>query len=441
MEIGDYERLDEIGRGAFGVVYRAEHLQTGRRVAVKELAVSEQRDWEPMERFEREAKALRSVDHPGIVGFVDAFEARSDRGLALYIVAEALEGPTLQDLIDEGERWDEDRARSLIESLLETVAYLHGLSPRIVHRDIKPANIVMRDGTDPVLIDFGAVVDAAPASDGTVSVAGTAGYMAPEQAMGAKDPRSDLYAVGATVLHALTHVHPVEFPRDGLRLQLRDRLGTSDAFVEVLERLLEPDPEQRFADAEEALAALRADPDDPGSDASSSSRALAKVGSTALVATPRPVDAAVRRVVLDGRTPVGGAAMGLVLLVGTLLPILLLFTLSGYLAAFAPLTMLPTMGLGYLAVRARSRERMLALYRNGTTTEGTVQSIQSHQRGHTVKYSYEVEGVPLSGAFGTSEFTSINNLDRGDTLTVLYDPRARHRSIALTPADLRAIGD
>ncbi|HGG56751.1 MAG TPA: hypothetical protein ENK31_03020, partial [Nannocystis exedens] len=259
MRLDDYEDLEQIGAGTFGVTYRARDRESGDLVALKMLAVRDLEGWKPLERFEREAKVLRSLKqkHPGVVRFIDAFEADEEESPKFFIVSEFVEGPTLAELIAKGHRWDESVVTQLLESLLETLEYLHGLSPQVVHRDIKPGNIVMKDGDRPVLIDFGSVVDVMPEHRGELTIAGTAGYMAPEQAMGMIDPRSDLFGVGATILHALTHTHPSEFPRKDLEFDLDTGLSCAVAIRSVLERLLESNPSQRFQTASEALAALR----------------------------------------------------------------------------------------------------------------------------------------------------------------------------------------
>ena len=140
-------------------------------------------------------------------------------------------------------------------ALLTTLAYLHGLSPPVIHRDIKPANVMLRLDGRPVLVDFGAVGDwTTRVGHGSLTVAGTVGYMAPEQAMGAAGPASDLFALGATMVHALTHCHPADLPRRGLRLLFHDRLGCSADLVAVLEKLVAPDVSERYASAAMALA-------------------------------------------------------------------------------------------------------------------------------------------------------------------------------------------
>ncbi len=430
MQIGEYETLEKVGAGTFGTTYRARHRDSGQIVALKQLRLAGLEEWKPVERFEREAKVLRSLSHPGVVRFVDAFEHSDADGYAFYIVSEFVAGPTLGAKLSDGDRWSESEATVLLERLLETLEHLHGLSPRVIHRDIKPANIVLADDDRPVLVDFGAVADVAPAgAGGAPTVMGTPGYMAPEQAMGSVDPRSDLYALGATLVHLLTHVHPSELSRDGLELDIRDRVGCSEGFVSILERLLRPSPADRFQTAAEALAELRGGPD---------SQALVPTSTTALVpAAPRPMTPQVRAAVTLARTHTRAlwagfffatiaSAVGAALLdpLWSSLPLLLLTLLF-------PVGLL----LGWMTV---SRSRQRALYGDGAATEGAITSVESSRGHHTVHYDYALDGVTRQGRLHTTNMLALRDAERGSTVHVLYDPELPGRHMALLPGELGA---
>lgn len=432
MQISEYDDLAQIGAGAQGTTYRARHRESGDIVALKRLELRGLSEWKPVERFEREAKVLRSLSHPGVVRFIDAFEAGDEP--AFFIVSEFVEGPTLGALIAQGHRWDEEAATGLLQALLETLAYLHGLSPRVVHRDLKPGNVVMTDGAHPVLIDFGSVSDVGGRTDGGLTLAGTVGYMAPEQAMGAVDPRSDLFALGATVVHALTHVHPSELPRDGLRFDLGSRLGCSQRLRGILERLLEPDPSARFQTASEALAAIRDDaPKQPAA-----KRALAVRSPSSLVpAAPRAITPALRETISLQRTfsslsklqrlPYVMLAAG-----GSWAAIFLLSSVS----TFGPILGMVSFILFILGGLVWLRRSVLQAYATGEDVLGEVEGITNHQGAYIVKFGYNVGGERLQGKFVSRDMIAVRDVSRGDPVHVFYKPGSPRRVVALLPAEL-----
>lgn len=144
--------------------------------------------------------------------------------------------------------------RLLVQVLLGVLVWLGERTPPIVHRDIKPHNLVMDDAGAVRLVDFGAVREAQ--SSGSFTVVGTFGYMAPEQARGQADPRSDLYGLGMTLVFLLTKIEPRDIEQRAPKPEFRRYASASKAFLDVVERLIEPIPDARFASAREALAAL-----------------------------------------------------------------------------------------------------------------------------------------------------------------------------------------
>lgn len=173
-----------------------------------------------------------------------------------------IDGPTLQVAIDGGDRRTEAQVKAIARELLDILIYLHELSPPVLHRDIKPSNIILAAAETPegpprpYLIDFGAVQAEAALTGMTFTVVGTSGYAPLEQFWGRAVPASDLYALGATLVHWLTGVVPASLPQRDSRLQFRDRLSVSENFILWLEQLTEPAVEKRFATAREAQAAL-----------------------------------------------------------------------------------------------------------------------------------------------------------------------------------------
>ncbi len=252
-------RLDQIiGRGGFAVTWRARDLQTGKDVAVKELSIRAVEQWRAIELFEREARVLRNLRHPHIPAYVDFISPSGEAGSdeAFVLVQELAPGRSLADLVTSGWRATEGDAKAIARQVLETLVYLHAFSPPVVHRDIKPQNLLQDAHGGVMLVDFGSVRDTLATESELGSVAGTFGYMAPEQFSGRALPASDLYALGATLVHVLSHRAPAELPQRELRLDFRPFVQVSDGFARFLEHLLEPVPERRFGSAREALAAL-----------------------------------------------------------------------------------------------------------------------------------------------------------------------------------------
>jgi len=199
-----YEITGELGRGGMGVVYRAQDLKLGREVAVKLVQALDHP--QELERFRREAKAIASLRHPGIVQIFDSGSLPDGRP---YLVMEFIVGESLKALADR-EPLELEEAVRLLRKVAEALAHCHSRS--ILHRDIKPHNIVVGAKTGaPVLLDFGLAREQDKASslteDGTVL--GTLSYMAPEQADGQRvDERADVYGLGATLYYALTGQPP-----------------------------------------------------------------------------------------------------------------------------------------------------------------------------------------------------------------------------------------
>ena len=135
--------------------------------------------------------------------------------------------------------------------------------PPVLHRDIKPSNLIWREDVETRnfasvhLVDFGAVADPTTVEGATFTVVGTAGYAPLEQFYGKTVPASDLYALGATLIHLLTGTSPADLPQSKLRIQFRDRVSLDPSFVRWIESLTEPDLDHRFSSASQALEALK----------------------------------------------------------------------------------------------------------------------------------------------------------------------------------------
>ncbi|MCA9572429.1 MAG: serine/threonine protein kinase, partial [Myxococcales bacterium] len=242
---GRYRLLEPIGRGASGNTWRARDERTGQVVAIKEMLLSRASSAKTRELWEREVRVLQQLDHPQIPRYVDSFEAGRGRTRSLCLVQELVEGRTLEEEMRR-RRYSEDDALAVARGLAPVLDYLHGLQPPVVHRDLKPSNVIRaRDGRL-VLIDFGAVRDAlADAQLGGSTVAGTFGYMAPEQFRGDAGPATDAYALGGLLVTLLTRMPPHRLldPRGHLVWQPHCRV--SPATAHLVDSLLQADPADR----------------------------------------------------------------------------------------------------------------------------------------------------------------------------------------------------
>jgi len=249
---------DTLGQGGVGITYAAEELKSGEQVALKVLSLRQMGDWKVLELFEREAKILAQLNHPAIPRYLDYFQVDTAEDRAFYIVQQLAEGKSLAELAKIGWRTNESGVRRIATQILEILVYLHSLKPPVVHRDIKPQNLIWSHNAKIFLVDFGAVQDTYRSTFAKGStIIGTYGYMAPEQFLGKAVPVTDLYGLGATVLFLLTHRSPADLPQERLKISFRSRIQVSERFADWLEKMLEPDVEERFSSAKEALEVLQ----------------------------------------------------------------------------------------------------------------------------------------------------------------------------------------
>ncbi|MCO6045182.1 serine/threonine protein kinase [Aeoliella sp. ICT_H6.2] len=230
-----FEIEECLGRGGMGVVYKARQKTLDREVAIKILAGEWKDDAAFTERFEREAKILAQMSHPNIVTVHDFGKAQ---GL-FYLVMEYVDGVNLRDLLSDGKIAPE-QALAIVPPICEALEYAH--SKGIVHRDIKPENLLLdRDGRVKIA-DFGIASLVGATSD----ISGTPSYMAPEQANGSVDRRTDIYALGVVLYEMLTGERPEqEIIAPSKKVQVDVKID------EMVLRALEKEPERRYQTARE----------------------------------------------------------------------------------------------------------------------------------------------------------------------------------------------
>src|SRR6266571_245794 len=205
-ELGDYELVEEIGRGGQGVVYRARQKGLNRTVALKVIGLGRWATRAHIKRFRLEAEAAASLDHPYIVPIYEVGE----RDGQCFFSMKFVEGGQLDAVVRQAPL-SIRQAVELIEKVARTVHYAH--EHGILHRDIKPGNILLDAKGEPHLTDFGLarLVESESTVTRTLEVLGTPSYMAPEQAVGnnaAVSSVTDVYGLGAVLYQLLTGQPP-----------------------------------------------------------------------------------------------------------------------------------------------------------------------------------------------------------------------------------------
>lgn len=268
-----YRIGDKLGQGGMGIVFRAEQLPLGRRVAVKVIHADEQASDSPIKRFYREAKQLSALSHPNIVHLIDFGNTGS--GL-IYFVMECLEGQPLDALVPARMPLPVADVGRWFEQICAGVGAAH--TSGLIHRDLKPSNVFIArtsDGSDIVkLLDFGIAksLDKQETSNltKTGSIVGTVGYIAPELITGDGQPSvaSDIYSLGGVLYFMLTGNQAYDGPstRSILLKQLSappepldfERFGYPESFKQVVLKAMAIDPAARFKSTAELAQAVRA---------------------------------------------------------------------------------------------------------------------------------------------------------------------------------------
>src|SRR5438874_4313081 len=201
--VGNYQILEEIGRGGMGVIYRARQRHSRRIVALKRILSYHADSQETLARFRREAQAAASLDHPNILPIYEVSEC--DDGLPFFSMKFAGGGSLLEAA--PALRNEPRRAVALMAKVVRGVQYAHAQG--ILHRDLKPGNVLLDGRGEPLVSDFGLAkwLDASSHLTRTLTIFGTPGYIAPEQVNGSAGklgPTSDVYSLGAILFDLLT---------------------------------------------------------------------------------------------------------------------------------------------------------------------------------------------------------------------------------------------
>lgn len=233
---------------AHGRMYVARDAD-GTRVALKELAFVQSPTLDAIAMFEREARFLRALEHPAIPRFVASFEEGTGVHTRYYLAQELVSGVSLADKLED-HFFTEAEIVDLARQVLEVLVYLQSVSPMIIHRDIKPANLIAKPDGKIAVVDFGAA-HVQGTTAGSTSI-GTFGYMPIEQLAGQVDATTDVYALGASLIHLLSRREPWRL----LQGASLEGINVSPAIREFLAKLVATEPAHRFARADAALAGL-----------------------------------------------------------------------------------------------------------------------------------------------------------------------------------------
>lgn len=258
QEISGCEILQKTAEGGMGAVYRARHKALNRIVCVKILSPALANDKKAVDLFLSEARAVAELDHPNIV---NVYNVGKERGY-YFIVMSFIEGQTLSMMLKRQKVLPIGLVLDLFDGILKGLNMAH--EKGIIHRDIKPSNILIDQDMRPKIVDFGIAkkVDKEKGSTKTTELAGTAYFIAPEQALGRDlDTRADLYSIGASMYYVLTG----QFPYNGkntidiIQKHINDPVPNPSKLRKdlppwlslAIQKLMSKDPAKRFQTAKE----------------------------------------------------------------------------------------------------------------------------------------------------------------------------------------------
>lgn len=273
LVLGNYTIVSRIGAGGMGEVFKAVHRRMKRQVAIKVLLIDKVHGQNPIDMFQREIETMSQLSHPNIVAAYDADEC--DRGV--YLVMEYVGGSDLSTLVNQH---GVQSLRKSVDFITQAARGLHYAHARgVVHGDIKPANMLLsQDGTVKItdlglarlMKSRGSLGQAGAPSDTQSAIAGTVGFMPPEQAFQPEtvDHRADIYSLGCTLYYLLTGqplfqekrmVALLVAHRDQPRPKLRDLRPDAPFELEAIyQRMVAPQPADRFGSMNQVVEALEA---------------------------------------------------------------------------------------------------------------------------------------------------------------------------------------
>jgi len=261
--VSNYKIIEKLGRGGMATVYKAHELSLNRVVALKVLSSRLSEDAEYIKRFQREAQAAAKLNHPNIV---QIYAIGEEKGIH-YFAMEYIKGKSLADICKEKNTLLPAEAIAIIKPVAEALGEAHKAG--LVHRDVKPSNIMIDASGRPKVTDFGIayVSEAKTKLTQEGSIIGTPEYLSPEQCEGKTvDARSDIFSLGVTLYEILSGKTPYQADTPvstlmkiikGNFLPLKEvNPNIPDPVVKVVEKMMETDPQKRYANIDELVDAL-----------------------------------------------------------------------------------------------------------------------------------------------------------------------------------------
>lgn len=252
-----YQVIKELGRNSEGgrITYLANHINSQQKVVIKEFCFADiTADWSGVKAYEKEIQLLQILDHPRIPRYLDSFETPG----FFYLIQEYKKAPSL------GSKrcFHPEEVKQIALSILDILVYLQQHIPAIIHRDIKPENILVDEKLNVYLVDFGLAKLQDFQVDLSTLVAGTPGFIPPEEQFGhGLTAASDLYSLGATLICLLTNTHAKDIGKlmdNNYRFNFQKLLPhLSFSFRSWLKKMVEPNQKQRYANAADALKELK----------------------------------------------------------------------------------------------------------------------------------------------------------------------------------------
>ena len=204
-----YHNLEKIGHGAQATMLKALDAQD-QPVAIKVFDYSTVREWKDVELFEREIDVLKNLHIDGVPRYIETI--KTDK--VIYLVEQYIDAQSLEKQMKNGRNFTIEECETILERTTAILTHLESHTPPIIHRDIKPANLLVDSHLNVWLVDFGVVMNTMQTF--SMTFAGTAGYVAPEQLFGKTTPASDIFSLGATMLHLVSHTAPSDMELDGI---------------------------------------------------------------------------------------------------------------------------------------------------------------------------------------------------------------------------------
>lgn len=258
--VRQYHILRTLGQGGMGTTYlawdKARSISGAPQLLVlKEMNADMAKVAKAQELFEREARTLKTLHHSGIPKYYDFFLEAGKK----YLAMELIHGQDLENLIHDRGSVSLEKAIAWMMQTCDVLNYIHHQTPPLIHRDIKPANLMLRTFDRQIIVlDFGAVKEIGTYAGTRI---GAEGYCAPEQERGQPLIQSDLYAIGPTLIFLLTGETPFKFFRQrgkGYRFNIDNLPMITPQLREVIDRVTEPLPGDRYASAKDLSKALAA---------------------------------------------------------------------------------------------------------------------------------------------------------------------------------------